>query len=41
MNISEKNGMPEDYAYAEGARNAYEVMLNNLTGDEPEEDEED
>jgi len=30
MKVSNQNGMYEDYAYAEGARNAYEVMLNKL-----------
>jgi hypothetical protein len=30
MEVSKKNNMYEDYAYAEGARNAYGVMLNNL-----------
>jgi hypothetical protein len=31
MKITEKHGMYEDYAYAEGAYNAYEVMLHKLT----------
>jgi hypothetical protein len=26
-----KHGMYEDYAYAEGARNSYQVMLHKLT----------
>jgi hypothetical protein len=30
MEVSKQNAMYEDYAYAEGARNAYEVMLNKL-----------
>lgn len=36
MDVAEKNYMKEDYAYAEGARNAYKVMLNNLDALEPE-----
>jgi hypothetical protein len=35
---SEQLGAREDLAYAEGARNAYMVMLNNLDALEPEED---
>jgi hypothetical protein len=38
MRISEENGMHEDYAYAEGARNAYKVILNNLDALEPEDE---
>ena len=41
MDTAEKNYMKEDYAYAEGARNAYKVILNNLDALEPEDDKED
>jgi len=38
MAVADNNYEKEDYAYAEGARNAYKVILNNLDELDPEED---
>lgn len=40
MDIADKNNMANDYNYAEGARNAYKVILNCLDAQDAEEDEE-